>query len=227
MTWRVVGRGYWFPLAVFGLVILGATGLYDSASCPPGPSTCVPATSSLALRLAGTGLTPWHDPNGSVALYWLITLPIGFVTTVGFFHVWTRHSERRVRALPAALAGIAVLAVLVATAPGEHIGWMPKFILPGDLTIRGFIAVLIISISLLVLATSERNLSLGLFAASFVGVAFFVNLYTLSNVVGFVGTGSRPNLVFPGAVLLLGAGGLGLVELRAHRMGRRRAQEEP
>lgn len=214
VVWRVVGRGYWLPFGLFGLIILGAIGLYHDPSCLPGPSSCGSHLGGFALHFLYTGLTPTFDPRTSIVLYWIIALPLGFLAVTTFFLLRSRESGSGVRSIPSVVTGVAILAVLALTSPGDDWEWMPKILLPPNLTVRGLVAILIIGISLLVFAWSERNLTLGFISALFVVVGFVVNLYDVSNVSGVIANSySAPNLILPGGFLALCAGGLGLAEL--------------
>ena len=83
---------------------------------------------------------------------------------------------------------------------------------PGDLWTRGTSAVIAIALGIAVLAILERSVPFGIFAAGFLGLAFLSSLYTVINLFQRLGIGgpfdggndALPNLLLPGAYLLVG-----------------------
>lgn len=121
--------------------------------------------------------------------------------------------------MPASITTVALLAILAIASLAENV----PSLLPGDLTIRGLVALLTIGVGVGVLAVVERSLRLGAFAIAFLALALLANLYDLSNVIGFGSSPQAeelPNVVLPGLMLLLGAIAFGLSDLRR---GRRRS----
>ena len=132
------------------------------------------------------------------------------------------------RALPYVLAGVAFLglAVLASPAVWAGVGPLHGVGLPGDLTTRGLLPLLVLALGLLVLAYSERSAALAGFAALFLAVALVSNLYDVENRTPSIDwTPSEawsllPNLWLSGLTLLLGGLGFGLAA--ALRGGRNR-----
>ena len=213
---RSQGRtGYWFPLALFAVVVLAATGFYwqHFPGCPASQRVCAVPIAYVSRisswSFLGSGLTPLFQPN-SAALYWLIAIPLALVLCGVFFWRQQRRGGARVRILPAAIttATLLVIVVLFNNIPSS---------VSGDLTVRGLVALLFIGAGIAVLAIVERTVSLGAFAASFLALVLLANLYDISNVIGFGSSpqaAELPNVVLPGLLLLLGAIAFGLSDLR-------------
>jgi hypothetical protein len=207
--------GYWFPLALFAVVVLAATGFYwqHLPGCPASQQVCAVPIAYVSRisssSFLGSGFTPLFHPN-SAALYWLIAIPLVLVLCGVFFRRQQRRGGVRVRIWPAAITTATLLAIVASFE--NH----PSF-LPGDLTVRGLVALLFIGVGIAVLAIAERSVRLGAFAVSFLALALLVNLYDISNVIGLGSSPQAeelPNVVLPGLLLLLGAITFGLSDLR-------------
>lgn len=208
---RKARRGYWFPLLLFGVLVLAATPLYVQ---PTGRS--------------GGGFIsgPNYLPGGyftanprAVELYWLIGMPVAYLISAGFY--WLRARRRGVGTSTRtfALAGLGLLGLLVLTA-------VLRIFLPGDLSIRGLMPLIVIGLGFVVLARAERSIGLLLFTAPFVALTIVANLYNIENVTGRMSWGAggpEVNVVVVGAVLLLGGLGFAIASgIRALRNRRRR-----
>ncbi|HZU74093.1 MAG TPA: hypothetical protein VE990_15110 [Acidimicrobiales bacterium] len=76
-----------------------------------------------------------------------------------------------------------------------------------DLMVRGLIGLLVIAVGLALLAALERSIPLAVFVSGFTGLALLACLYDISNVISFggaLGAQALPNVVLPGAALLIG-----------------------
>jgi len=204
------GRGYWFPLVVFGVVILAATGFYWQTfpSCPHARATCVVARTE-PINFATSGFAPLLPfQNHWMGVYWLTAIPIGFLLSIWFF-------KRRGSAGSVVLAAAVSVALLALVVARSSLVGLPLLVLPGSLTLRGLLAILLIGVGLVVWAVAERSVELGMFVGAFFVVALFSCLYDVSNVASFGSSPSAeelPNVVLPGLFLLLGGIGFGIFE---------------
>ena len=125
--------------------------------------------------------------------------------------------------MPLVIAGAVAMALLaVIVVFSSVVGW-PLLVLPGDLTSRGLVALLVIAIAMGVWAVAERDLLLGLVVCVFFVVALVSCTYDLSNVASFgssPGAAEIPNVVIPGLYLLLAGVGLAVLD----RIGEGRAR---
>jgi hypothetical protein len=225
---RRARQAFWFPLLVFGALILGSTPLYT-----------LPPTNTPDGVVVGSG----HAPLGALApglaagLFWLIGIPVGYVVTAGFY-LWRGH-RRGVRTTWRAyvfvgLGLFAVVALLTVNLP-RNVPGRRLFIrlfeyLPGYLVIRGLIPLLAVAVGFMILALTERSWPLALFAVAFFAVALTANLYDMSNLayrLARQGGGPEVNNIVVGLLALLAGIGFGLTTLLRSRgpnavRGRRR-----
>jgi hypothetical protein len=195
---RARSRASWFPLVVFGLVILGSLPLFVY----PEP---VDGFSYSSSRLDGV-LGGWFlsDFGRWVAVYWLVALPLGYFTTAAYFRRRARRTGLASRPGPLVLTGVLLLAMLVVVSLQSYVG-----IVPGNLVVRGLSPLLTVAVGLIVLAVSDRSPALGVIALAFLGISLLVNLYDLVNLMYRLGWevpyrfDTWPNVVFPGAFLLV------------------------
>ena len=229
---REARRGFWFPLVLFGIIIIGAAPWYRVGS-DTGCFGFTPVGSqqTLCSDMVGGGffgLYPGVDSTGT-ALYWLVAVVLGYAATVAFYH-WRRlRTGVAGRILPYVLTGVALLALAVMATPTVSWHWHqdPFTVMPGDLSIRGMAPLLVVALGLFVLARLERSVPLAAFACLFLTVALVSNLYDVENQTPAIGwTPSEqwsllPNLWLSGFTLLLGGIGFGLaVTMRARSRGR-------
>ena len=172
---RVESLPAWFPLLVFGCVICGAVPLYIVA---------VPAISPGEVSFIDAGLTFFGGVQSAwyVSLYWLISIPAAYVLSAFFYR---RHADAlgvADRSIPFTAAGLALFGgLLLLYSPfGLESPWSWT---PGNLLVRGLLPLLAISLALLSLAVIARSVSLGVFAAGFVGLTVVANLYNMENLV--------------------------------------------
>jgi hypothetical protein len=199
---RQDGRGWWMPLVLFGVLVLGAAPLYWGG--PPLQDSSIAGPFSMALVMAFGGV--FTAQPVAAAVYWLIALVVGFVGS----GIWYRRHAQRVGLRRPVLAfvvtGLTVTLLLLALQSVPYLNF-PLFYLSW----RGTSSIAVISVSLFVLARLERSRALLLYAVGFLGVAVLVGTYNVENLVMAVGVPygdwapATPVLV-PGLVLL--AGGL-------------------
>jgi hypothetical protein len=167
------------------------------------------------VNFSTSGLAPLLPfQNHWVGVYWLTMIPVGFFLSIWFFRHQRSMTGIKARVVPAAIVSVAILALIVARS--TLIGW-PLLFLPGDLTVRGLIALLVIGAGLALFALLERSVELVVFTGLFFGLALVACLYDISNVANFSSSPSAaelPNIVLPGAFLLLGGIAFGVLDLR-------------
>ncbi len=185
---RRARHSYWFPLTLFGAVILGALPFYYYSlghyTTADGSVTRVGAPSVLD-RFgfgAGAGLHPW-----GAALFWLISVPVAYAAVAIFYRVRASRTGVQGRVWPFVVTGLVLFAFLLATAPGVvllfHapewlVAWQGQM---GDLYARGLTPIIVISLALFVLARLERSWGLFWIAMAFFPIALLANLYNISN----------------------------------------------
>jgi hypothetical protein len=198
-------NGHWFASLVFGVVILGALPFYvRSTHCRPlahhQGSIC---SESVGPTPFGRAFMPdLSGPLGSWStLYWAIAIAVGFAAVVGYYHLRARKVGVQGRLWPAVVAGLVILGLVL---------WLGRTA-DGLVDFRGTSVLVVIAISLLVLSALERSRPFVLFSAGFCGLAVLSCLYTVVNLfqrlgIGrpFSGDGALPNLVLPGAYLVIG-----------------------
>lgn len=169
---RVDGLPSWFPLLVFGSVICGAIPLYLVASGN--------ASSELSFVNGGLPLLGGFQPAWYVSLYWLISIPAAYALSAFFYRRHTNAVGVADRSLPFTAVGLALFGgLLLLYSPfGLSSPWAWT---PGNLLVRGLLPLLAISLALASLAVIARSLTLGLFAAAFVGLTLVANLYNMEN----------------------------------------------
>jgi hypothetical protein len=228
---RAVRHGFWMPLVLLGLLMIGATPLYFSPSNQPLPGgrsivfkarvgaprpgylpichvvhgvvslPCTPATSGAPYFPSGITTT---SPR-AIAIYWLIALPLAYVIVA----VWAyRRALRRGVAtsmVAYAVAGGALVALLVLA--GILNGTWDS---AGQLTSigsRGLAPLFVVALGLLVLAYRERSRAMWAFSAVFLGYVIVINLYDIDNLTARLGLTVGPEVgVFLGGVFTLLAG---------------------
>lgn len=211
---RRARRGLWFPLVLFGLVILASTPLYVDAATGTPPIAAfltpdVPSSSTTGTGGGGYGGLLGYFTGGmftfsplKVTVFWLVAGPLGYVVTAGFY--WLKARRRGVATSSRAyvLTGLGLFALLVATSTPV----IPVPV-PGDLTIRGFTPLLAVALGLFVLARVERSWALLAFAVPFLALTVAANLYDMVNVAYRLGLvvddRGGVNVIVVGSVLLL------------------------
>lgn len=153
--------------------------------------------------------------NGSTATswYWVGGLALIYVLIAAAWRGTDRHRPDHRGWWHFSVTGIAAMAVLFATGPwaGQQ-ARLPSDLTAwrtGDLSIRGFLPLLVIALSLLVLAITERSVMLGVVGVAYTGLALLANLYDVENQLSNLGyqvserTSNLPNLLLPSLFLLV------------------------
>lgn len=208
-------NGHWFASLVFGAVILGALPFYIQstpchriASHGHGALSCsgVVAAGGAGFSLFGRAFEP--ALNGSLGswstLYWVAAIMVGFAAVIAYYHLRARKLGVQGRLWPAVVSGLVILGLLMYA--------NDVFLLPGDFSIRGTSVLVVIAVGLLVLSALERSRPFVVFSLGFLGLAFLGSLYNVSNLFTRLGIGgpfryggeSLPNLILPGAYLVVG-----------------------
>lgn len=224
---RATRHGFWFPLVLFGLLVLCATPLYLENT--PTLPTC-PHTEGLCLTYFQYAI-PADSPTGS--LYWLIAVTAGYAATLGYYWFRARRVGVAGRVWPYLATGLALLALnALATPTSYQLLDLHLVRTLGDLGARSMTPLLALALGLFVLARLERSVPLTGFAVLFLVVALISNLYDVENQTPLIGwTPSLawtyvPNLWLAGFTLLLGGLGFGLAPLLRNR-ARTRVQLPP
>lgn len=196
---RRTGRSWWFPLTLFGVLVLGASPLYvpmggDSTEWPESTFAILVVRSFAGLLTAYPVVT---------AIYWLTALAVGFVGS----GLWYRRQAQRIGlrrpVLAFVLTGLLTTVVLVLLQQVPALAW-PLF----WVGLRGTLAIIVIAVALLVLAWLERSSALTAVVIAFLGVAALVSTYNVENLLFVVGVPYGPwanavGVVLPGLVLLV------------------------
>jgi hypothetical protein len=218
---RQARRAFWFPLLLFGALVLGAALLYRYPNYE-GTNTVLP-TRGLGRIGDFAGGFFLRDP-GLVSWYWLLGLPFGYVVTVAYYRWRARRKGIASPVLPYVITGVALLGILIITVPGGIASMLhiPNSALqalrPGDLFVRGFTPLLTVALGLFVLAWGERSTPLALFAAGFFGLSLLVNLYDIENLFYRLNVNVPApaiGLIVPGSILVMAGVGFWAVGRRA------------
>ncbi|MBF9072053.1 hypothetical protein [Streptacidiphilus fuscans] len=224
---RAARHGFWFPLVVFGLLVICAAPLYlfNVPVCLHGGAVCLVVIHGDAVPAGSLG----------ISLYWAIAASLGYAVTLGFYLLRARRVGVAGRIWPYLVVGLVLLAVTVLATPevSRHIMHGSLLNMPGDVGIRGMTPLLALALGLFVLARLERSVPLAGFAVLFLVVALISNLYDVENQTPLIGwTPSAawmwvPNLWLAGFTLLLGGLGFGLTSVRRNRARILSAQGQP
>ena len=229
---RLARHAYWFPLVLFGLLTCAAIPFYLLPE--PRKGRCVFAPPGHICRMRGVpaALGP-ALPNGylggfggtsrsGTAFYWLAALLVGLAVTA----LWYRWRGARVGLRTPArgylVIGIVLLVLaLVIPVIADHDSHSPlRFLMPGDLLVRGTFPFIIIAVGLCALAWAERSIALTIIAATYFALSLVASLYDVENVLYRLGWNlgppavGLPNVVLPALVLLLSGAGAWAVQRR-------------
>ena len=220
MRVRADRHGFWFPLTLFGILTLLSSPLYWQYARASSALHCQTQSNGGQIctstgRFAGGGaLNPGFSANDLgrwVSYYWVFALVLGYVATVLYYRRRARAVGVSQRVWPAVVVGVFILGLALWMNDVWHPNG-PVFLVSGDLWMRGTVSVIILSLGLLALALLERSVWYVLYALGFVGIALLSSLYNVSNLFDRLGIGrpfdgngqELPNLLLPGAYLLLG-----------------------
>jgi hypothetical protein len=196
---RSAGRHWWFPLTLFGVLVLLSSPLYLTVPIED-PEVQISWVEG-SLMMAFSGMVAPHPL--ATGVYWLIALVVGFVGS----GLWYRRQGQRVGlrrpVLAFAMTGLA-LTVGVLFFQAVPVLSIPLWWVTG----RGTVAILIIALALLVLARLERSAALAWIAAAFLAVAVLVSTYNVENLLFRLGIpygawAGTVAVVLPGLVLLI------------------------
>jgi hypothetical protein len=220
---RTARHAYWFPLVLFGLLILASAPFYIL----PDYQTGMTAVAQGSLPLPVLGGFPGVTAHGYLGYYWLAALLAGLLLTL----LWYRWNARRVGLQTPARGTVVTVAVLTGLAlvipllsqlrSLQSLG----VLWPGDLVMRGTFPLVIIAVGLWALAWAERSRALAGIAAVYTAVALLASLYNVENVLFRLGWNpsgqewrltSLPNVLLPALVLLV-AGTGAFAAQRRHR----------
>jgi len=174
---RRARHGYWFPVLLSGLIILGNlpfnyfrighygghfSGFFGFCLC------------------TGVG----NHPFGST-LYWLIAMPLGFAAVAAYYVARSRRTGLRVRIWPYIVTGVVIFGLVILTA--AQVPAPLRFMYRIDVwtryaTIQGFAPILVISFAFFALAIIERSKAFWVITLAFLGVAVLANTYNISNI---------------------------------------------
>jgi hypothetical protein len=179
---RHVRHGYWFPLLLFGVIILGALPFYRYTLADHSASLTARDAAGPIDRIALGGFPAAHAWGAT--LFWLVAIPAGTAAVVAFYAVRARRTGVQGRVWPFVVAVLLLFAVLIVTAPGISIvlhapwlsSWRPIFVFQ-----YGLMPVLVVSLGLFLLARLERSWGLFAISLAFFGVAALANTYYMSN----------------------------------------------
>lgn len=213
---RQDGRGWWFPLLLFGVLVLAATPLYWGGQSLEDSSISDPFAIVLVMAFGGV----FTAQPVAIAVYWLVALVVGFVGSGLWYRRHTQRVGLRRPVLAFVLTGLTVTVALLVLQNVPYLNFALFYV-----SWRGTSSIAVISVSLFVLARLERSRGLLLFAVGFLAVAVLVGSYNVENLVMRAGVPfgdwsmATPVLV-PGLVLLIGG-------LAARLAGTRRPQPVP
>ncbi len=212
---RRARRGLWFPLVLFGAIILLASPLYEAYG-PGLNGAAYPVIPRTLSRVSFAGGYLLKSPL-AVSLFWLVALTLGYGGTVVFYRMRAGRSGIAGSVRGYVLTGLALLAIQVALPWfGEFPAGVTVGVLPGDLLVRGLTPLLTIPLSLLVLAWAERSEPLAIFAVFFVALALLANLYDMSNLFRIRTPEPAINVIIPGAILLIAGVAFWVAGRRVH-----------
>lgn len=211
---RRARHGYWFPLLLSGLIILGdlpfsywRIGHYrGSFNGFWGFCFCT---------------FPGNHPFGST-LYWLIAVPLGFAAVAAYYVVRARRTGLKGKIWPYVATGIALFGLVILT--GARVPAPLRFMYRVDVwtryaTIQGLAPVLVIALAFFALAVIERSKALWVITLAFFGIAILANTYNIENafyrINHWIVPGWAANIAVAGGFLVF----FGTVCLIAQRVG--------
>jgi len=211
---RIARRGGWFPVLLFGVAALGSSPFYLAHLCGSEREICF---SDSALTSDFATVHPVTGFGGWLSVYWMAASAGVFGLTVGYYHHRGRRTGIQGRTWPMVGTGAVMIAFVLMV--GAWLGGWPFFI--GNF---GTEPLLIVGISLLALARTERSGTLAVLALTYVAIVVPSLFYNYINLFGRFGLRSAdevkwsflPNILVPGLYLI----GASLVLKRSTRRRR-------
>jgi hypothetical protein len=200
---RLVRRGGWFPVLLFGIAELGSLPLYKVVLCDPQYPFCTGQRDVLA-GVGPTPVTPIAGHGHDISIYWVTACACVFGLTVAYYRHRGSVTGIRGKTWPMVDTGAILLAFVLMI--GNWIdGW------PFAVGTYGTEPLLIVGLSLLVLARTERSGTLATIALVYVGIVVASLFYNYVNLFGRFGfhTPFRkdaellPNILIPGVYLIV------------------------
>lgn len=193
---RERSRVWWFPLVLFGAVVLLALPFHVGWSEPVEGATSYGWPMALLVSAGGLD-SPAPVLTGA---YWLVGLSAGYVGTGLYYrrHALATGLRRPVRWFVA----LGLVLTLVVLPLRLLLVFLPLW--------RATTAVVVVLLTVLVLAVRERDRRLWAVTAVLAGVTGLVNAYNVENLLYRLGLdhsawwASLPNVALPGLVLLVG-----------------------
>ena len=160
------------------------------------PSPALPMVAMAAVVIGGIVLdfvdhrdrTGFFDDDPARLIYWVVSTLVAFVVLVvvarqqGYrYGIWINRNTL-------VLAGVLALAVVV-LALTIRSGWL----LPGDLTIRGNLPLLALTVGVLAWAARKRRPGLWIVGAVLIPLTLLANLYDMENLLFRLGIPSFPH----------------------------------
>jgi hypothetical protein len=213
---RLLRRGGWFPVLLFGIAEVGASPFYKTAFCGPQLTACAARLSQSSV-VSPALLNPEGGPGRWISLYWVVTSACIFGITVAYYRHRGRVTGIRGKTLPMVETGALLLAFVLMIGNWIH-GW------PIAVGRFGTEPLLIVGLSQLVLARTERSKTLAMIALVYVGIVVVSLFYNYVNLFERPGLNTPfhgevaylPNVLIPGAYLIVAS-------LLLRRSTRRRA----
>jgi hypothetical protein len=195
---RERSRVWWFPLTVFGALILLALPLHVNWSPGTAETETTPSFWESLVVLTWGGLDSPHPVL--TGLYWFVALTVGYVGTGLYYR---RHALATGLRHPVRWFVTLGLLLTVLFLPLRVV----LFMLP---LWRTTAAVVVVTLTVLVLAVRERDRRLWAVTVVLAAVTVLVNAYNTENLLFRLGVPydgwwtALPNVALPGLVLLIG-----------------------
>jgi len=224
---RQARRGLWFPLVLFGLIILASIPFYgypdrDTPTRAAYLSPDVIETATTAPAVVGQSEVLHYFTGGmlafsttKVAIFWLVAGPLGYLATAVFYRLRARRRGVATSTRAYVLTGLLLFVLLVTVSTA---------VIPvpvhGNLLIRGLTPLMAVALGLFALARVECSWALLGFAVPFLALTVVANLYDMENLVHSFGLGSagpEANAIVVGSVLILAGVVFGLSATRTRQ----------
>jgi hypothetical protein len=201
---RLLRRGGWFPVLLFGIAELGSSPLYKIVLCGTTRRNGCQLHLIPSPVVGPSAISPVGGPSRWISLYWVVASACVFGITVAYYRHRGRVTGIRGRTRPMVETGAVLLAFVLMFGNWLH-GW------PFAVGRFGTEPLFIVGLSLLVLARTERSGTLAMIALVYVGVVFASLFYNYVNLFGrsrlntpFHGEAALiPNVLIPGVYLIV------------------------